>query len=185
VSTTDYIIDILLIAVIFRLVRPHPLSLRAALLPLTLVAAAGAVYLRPAALGGNDLLLIAACVAAGAVLGLASGSADRIWPGQDGSVFNQATALSVLAWVAGMGFRFGFEYYAYHWGGAAVARFSAQHHITGARAWTTALFLMAAAQVIARLATLQLRRLRTQPELNAGMTTRQPRPARFRGPEPY
>ena len=33
-SVTDYVIDILLILVIFRAVRPHPLTPRAALLPL-------------------------------------------------------------------------------------------------------------------------------------------------------
>ena len=54
-STTDYVIDILLIAVIFRLARPRELSPRAALPPLVLLAAAGVIYLRPTSLGGNDL----------------------------------------------------------------------------------------------------------------------------------
>jgi hypothetical protein len=169
VSTTDYVIDILLIAVIFRLVRPRELSPRAALLPLVLVIAAGSVYVRPTTLGGNDVLLIIVLIAAGAVLGLASGRADRIWSDAGaGRVLNQATALSLVTWVAGMGFRFGFEYYSYHSGGAAVARFSAGHHITGARAWTTALFLMAAAQVVCRLVVLQVRRVRAQARLAAG-----------------
>jgi hypothetical protein len=57
-SITDYVIDILLILVIFRAVRPHRLTPRAALLPLALLAVAGIVYLRPVTLGGNDLALI-------------------------------------------------------------------------------------------------------------------------------
>jgi len=53
VSITDYVVDILLILVIFRAVRPHPLTLRAALLPLILLAVAGIIYLRPVALRGK------------------------------------------------------------------------------------------------------------------------------------
>jgi hypothetical protein len=61
--------------------------------------------------------------------------------------------------ISGMGFRFAFAYYAYHSGGPAIARFSASYHITGAEAWTTALFLMAAGQVIARVGLRQVRRV--------------------------
>jgi hypothetical protein len=68
--------------------------------------------------------------------------------------------VSVLVWVIGMGFRFGFAYYAYHGGGPAVARFSVQHDLSGANIWTIALVLMAFGQVLARLAVLQIRRAR-------------------------
>ena len=91
-SVTDYVIDILLIAVIFRQVRTHPLTPRAALLPLMLLAIAGAIY---------------------------------------------------------------------HSGGPSIAKFSVSHDITGASIWTTAFFLMAFGQVIARAGMLQLRRIRS------------------------
>ena len=64
-TTTDYVIDILLIAVIFRQARPRELTLRNALLPLVLVAVAGAVYLGPVTVRGNDLALIVILVVAG------------------------------------------------------------------------------------------------------------------------
>jgi hypothetical protein len=159
-SVTDYVIDILLILVIFRQARPHELTARAALLPLALLVAAGAVYLRPFTLGGNDLLLIVILTVAGAVLGAVSGAGDRIWHDERGRLLCRAAAISVIAWVLGMGFRFWFAYYAYHSGGPAVARFSVRHDITGAGIWTTALVLMAFGQVLARLAVLQLRRMR-------------------------
>jgi hypothetical protein len=165
VSVTDYVIDILLILVIFRHVRPHQLTPRAAALPLVLLAIAGIIYLRPVTVGGNDLALILILVVAGIVLGALSGLADRIWPEQ-GRLWFRATALSVIAWVAGMGFRFGFAYYAYH-GGPAVARFSASHDTTGAGIWTLALVLMAFGQVLARLAILQVRRVRATSRLAA------------------
>lgn len=159
-SVTDYVIDILLILVIFRQARPHELTSRAALLPLALLVAAGAIYLRPFTLGGNDLLLIVILTVAGAVLGAVSGAADRIWQDERGRLLARAGAISVIAWVLGMGFRFWFAYYAYHSGGPAVARFSVRHDITGAGIWTAALVLMAFGQVLARLAVLQLRRIR-------------------------
>jgi hypothetical protein len=160
VSVTDYVVDILLILVIFRAVRPHELTPRAALLPLVLLAIAGVIYLRPITLGGDDLALILILTGVGIVLGVLSGLADRIWRDEHQRLVSRAVALSVIAWVIGMGFRFGFAYYAYHGGGPAVARFSVRHDLSGANIWTTALVLMAFGQVLARLAVLQIRRVR-------------------------
>ena len=157
---TDYVIDILLIAVIFRQVRPRELTLRSALVPLALMVAAGVIYLRPSALGGNDFILIVVLAAAGVVLGTLSGLADRFWHDERGQLLARAGALSVVAWVLGMGFRFGFAYYAYHSGAKAVANFSRSNHIMGSHIWTTALVLMAFGQVLARVGVLQARRLR-------------------------
>ena len=159
-SVTDYVIDILLILVIFRQVRPHELTPRAALLPLALLAIAGIIYLRPFTLGGNDLALILILAAVGIVLGGLSGLADRIWRDERRRLMFRAGVISVITWVAGMGFRFWFAYYAYHSGGPAVARFSVRHDITGADIWTTALVLMAFGQVLARLGVLQVRPVR-------------------------
>ena len=158
-TTTDYVIDILLIAVIFRQVRPRQLTLGNALLPLVLVAVAGAIYLGPVTVRGNDLALIIILTVAGAVLGLLSGLADKIWQDGAGRLLARASAFSIAAWVLGMGFRFWFVYYANHSGAAAVARFSRAHDLSGANIWTTALVLMAFGQVLARVGALQARRL--------------------------
>ncbi len=161
-SVTDYVIDILLIAVIFRQVRPHQLTPRAALLPLVLLAIAGAIYLKPPFTArGNDLALIVILTVAGAVLGVISGLADRVWTDRTGALLYRVSVLSIVAWIAGMGFRFAFQFWAYHSGGPSIARFSVSHDITGASTWTTAFFLMAFGQVIARVGMLQLRRIRS------------------------
>ena len=157
-SLTDYIIDILLILVIFRQVRPRHLTLHAVVLPLVLVAIAGVIYLRPITLRGNDLVLIVLLAILGVALGLVSGLADKVWRDERGRLIYRVGVVSVVAWILGMGFRFGFAYYAYHSGAGAVARFSASHQITGAGIWTTALVAMAFGQVLARLAVLQARR---------------------------
>jgi hypothetical protein len=83
-SSADYVIDILLILVIFRAGRPQPLTPRAALLPLALLAIAGIVQLQPVTLAGNVLGLIGILAAVGIVLGALSGLADGIWPEQGG-----------------------------------------------------------------------------------------------------
>jgi hypothetical protein len=160
VSVTDYVIDILLILVIFRQVPPRELTRRTIVLPLALLVIAGIIYLRPTTLKGNDLALIVILSVVGIVLGLLSGLADKVWRGRRGRLMYRVGAVSVVAWVLGMGFRFGFAYYAYHSGAATIARFSVSHDITGARIWTTALVAMAFGQVLARLAVLQVRRMR-------------------------
>jgi len=160
VSTADYIVDIALILVIFRRARPRELTVRSALLPLVLLVAAGVVYLRPSTPAGNDLALIAGLTAAGIALGLISGLSDVVWRGAGQRLLARAGLLSIVAWLAGMGFRFAFAYYATHSGGPAVASFSVRYHITGAETWTTALVLMAFGQVLARVGALQVRRVR-------------------------
>jgi hypothetical protein len=160
VSVTDYVIDVLLVVVILRQIRPHELTVRSALLPLLLLAAAGAVYLRSFTPRGNDLVLIVVLCAVGIALGALSGLGDRIWHDSGGRLIVQAGAVSVGAWVLGMGFRFAFDFYANHSGARSVVRFSTRHDISGAGIWTAALVLMAFGQVLARVGVLQGRRIR-------------------------
>jgi len=75
---------------------------------------AGIVYLRPVTLRGNDIALILILAAAGVVLGALSGLADTIWFDQQRRLIFRAGVTSGIIWVAGMRFRFGFGYYAYH-----------------------------------------------------------------------
>lgn len=85
-------------------------------------------------------------------LGTLSGLADRIWRDEQRRLMFRAGAISVITWVAGMGFRFWFAYCAYHSGGPAVARFSVRTASPAPIPGTTALVLMAFGQVLARLA---------------------------------
>ncbi len=98
----DYITDILLIAVVVLQMRVRTLTLRSLLLPLGLVAGAGAVYLRPISFAGNNLALIAVLLAAAITLGTLSGRATSVWR-QGDRVLSRAGLLAALLWVAGMG----------------------------------------------------------------------------------
>jgi hypothetical protein len=56
-STTDYIVDIALILVIFWQVRPRELTAGAVILPLAIIAYAGFHYLHRFTVAGNDVLM--------------------------------------------------------------------------------------------------------------------------------
>lgn len=155
----DYITDIALIAVVVLQMRVRTLTLRSLLLPLGLVAGAGLVYLRPVSLAGNNLTLIVVLVAAGLTLGTLSGLTTSVWR-RGATVVSQAGLVAAFLWVLGMAARFAFAVWVTHSGAAAVGRFSFRHDITGAHIWPFALVLMAYAEVLSRIAVLQVRRVR-------------------------
>jgi hypothetical protein len=163
-STADYVIDILLILVIFRQLRARTLTGRSALLPITLVAYAGSHYLHHFAFGGNDLMLILLLTFVGIFLGALSAFTTTVWTDNSGLVLARAGLLAATSWVAGMGFRFAFAVWANSGsGGRSLTRYSMRHHVTSIQAWTTALVLMAFGEVLSRVAILQIRRFRVAP----------------------
>lgn len=156
-SLTDYLVDTLLILIIVVQMRPRRLTARSVLLPVGVLVWVGFSYLRAFTLGGNDLALIAVLTVVGAALGIVSGLLTAVWRDGD-TVLARAGFGAAAAWVAGMGFRFGFEVWANTAaGGAELARLSAEHGITSGQAWTTALVLMAFGEVLCRVGVMQLR----------------------------
>jgi hypothetical protein len=156
-TTTEWITDIALLLIVFRQLREGRVDLRFFLLPLGIVAFVAHSYLSSVPTAGNDLVLIAALMGVGAVLGIAGGVYTRIRTvGED--VLIKAGAVSALLWVLGMGARMAFQLWTEHGGGADnVARFSVAHHITSDQAWVAAFVLMALTEVVTRLATIFLR----------------------------
>ena len=169
-STEDFIVDILLIVVIFRQLWARPYSARTMVLPLAVVVWAGFHYLTGFPTGGNDLWLIALLTLIGLALGLASAATTFMWRDETGQVLGRAGVWACVTWVTGMGFRFAFALYATSKAGdRAIGTFSRHHAISGSQAWTTALVLMAFAEVISRVVMLQARRLKL-----AGAATARP-----------
>jgi hypothetical protein len=156
-SLGDYIIDLLLIALVLRQIRRQNLTAGSIILPAVLIIVAGLNYLRPFRLGGNDVALIVLLTAVGIGLGLLSGLATRVWR-ENGVIMCQAGVAAALLWTVGMAARFAFAYYSTHGGRNEVAQFSITHNITGDAVWVTALVLMAFGEVLARVLILQIRR---------------------------
>jgi len=154
---TDYLLDIALLAVVFRQVRESRFGRHAVLLPVGICVFVGMHYLRSLPTAGNDLLLIALFSAIGVALGVVSAMATHVRRDGGKQALVKAGWIAAGAWVLGMGFRFGFSLWTSHGGDPALARFSASHDITSAAAWTDALVLMAFGEVFVRTAILWIR----------------------------
>lgn len=155
-TTTDWIIDIALLAVVFRQIRESRVDLRFVLIPMGLVSYFATQYLHGLPTAGNDLVLIGGLTAVGAVLGIAGGMVTKLRFDGKHAVIRAGWA-AVILWVLGMGSRMAFQFYASHGGGESIGRFSAHHDITTEQAWVTAFILMAFTEVATRVGTLLVR----------------------------
>jgi hypothetical protein len=159
-TTTDYIINAILILLVVRQVRGQRLDLFGLLLPLVLVLVAGQHFLHTIPTAGNDLVLIIGLATAGAILGLMSGLATHMRLGTDRVALARAGWIAGGLWVLGVGTRMGFAFASSHGLGPAIQHFSIANQITSADAWTAALVLMALSEVTARIVTLNIRSVR-------------------------
>jgi hypothetical protein len=163
-TTSDYILDIALIGLVFLQVRGRRLSLRMLAIPVGIVIYVATKYLHGVPTAGNDVLLVVLGAGVGISLGIACGFATRLHASADG-VIAKAGILAAVLWVAGVGTRLAFQLYATHGGGAAIERFSVAHHITSNQAWVATLILMALGEAIARTAVLTARAYRLDPSI--------------------
>ena len=140
-----YVINAVLILMVIRQVREHPLDLRSLAAPVLAVGCAAVLFLHSVPAGGNDIALELACVLAGAVMGAG------------GRPLGRAGALAASKWIGGVGARLAFAVAATYGAGPAIARFRVAHHITGSAAFVAALVMMALADVLTRLVVIYLR----------------------------
>jgi hypothetical protein len=188
-TTTDWIIDLALILIVLRQIKEHRLDRAFVIVPLALVGYTASHYLHSIPTAGNDLLLVGILGGVGAALGLVSGLATRVRT-VDGVALVRAGFWAATLWVLGVGTRLAFQLYATHGGGGSVARFSAHHDITGSDVWTSALVIMALAEVVVRLAvivgrgTVGVRRSRAATAGGVPVRELQPSPDRVRPAPP-
>jgi hypothetical protein len=161
-TTTDYLINIALIALVILQIRGSRLDMKTLIRPVVLVAAAAIYYLRGFPAGGNDLLLYAILGGLGLVLGVACGATTRVWQADDGFAYAKAGVIAAALWVIGIGSRLAFEEFVTHGGGTDIVKFSVTHDITSQNAWVAGLVLMALAEVISRLVAIRVRGARAR-----------------------
>jgi hypothetical protein len=156
-TTTDWIIDIALILIVFRQLREQRLTLGTIALPVALMGWAGFTYLHSLPTVGNDLVLIAALAGVGVVFGLFGGLLTRVRY-RTGNVYIKATVTAAALWVVSMGLRMAFAVWSSYGSGAShLTSFSVAHGITSGQAWVAALIFMAFGEVIVRLGTIIIR----------------------------
>jgi hypothetical protein len=156
-NITIYLINASLILLVIRQIREHPLDARSLATPVLAVGCAAVLFLHSVPAGGNDLVLAAACVLTGAVMGTIGGLATRLRLSNDGRPLGRAGVLAASMWIGGVGARLAFAVAASNGAGPTIARFSVAHHITGSAAWVAALVMMALADVLTRLVVIYLR----------------------------
>src|SRR5580700_6579036 len=115
-TTTDYLINFGLVALVILQIRGSRLDLRTALRPVILVAAAALYYLRSIPTSGNDVLLDLVLGSAGLVLGVACGLTTKVWHAADGHAYAKAGGIAAVLWVIGLGSRLAFEEFWTHGG---------------------------------------------------------------------
>ena len=163
-TTTDWIIDLALIGVVFLQVRSRRLNRLLVLVPVALSAWAAAAYLKAFPTGGNDLLLIGLGLGFGIALGVLAGVFTTVTADDEGYAVSKAGAAAAVFWIVGVGTRFAFQLYATYGGAHAIARFSATHSITSTDAWTAALVLMAIGEALLRTGVVAYRGYRVAPD---------------------
>jgi len=72
-TTTDYLIDSLLVLLVLMQIRERKLTTRTLIRPLVIVGVAVLNYLHGIPTAGNDLILVGAFALLGALIGVASG----------------------------------------------------------------------------------------------------------------
>jgi hypothetical protein len=161
-SITDYLIDSALVLLVLVQIKERTLTTKTLLRPLVVLAIAVSNYLHGIPTAGNDLVLVAVLALFGLSIGVASGQTVRMRLGRDGGVLARAGWASAFFWVLGMGSRFAFAVWVSHGGASTIGRFSAQHQITSAEAWTAALLAMAVFEVCGRTLVVAARRHQLQ-----------------------
>jgi hypothetical protein len=171
-TTTDWIIDLGLIAIVFLQIRGRRLSLRQLLLPVGLSAWAALTYLKGIPTAGNDLALVALGLGLGVTLGALAAIFTRVTRGAEGYAYTKAGVLAATLWVAGVGTRLAFQLYATHGGGPSIERFSQAHSITSTEAWVAALILMAIGEALTRTVVVGFRGYKLAPQHFLGQASR-------------
>jgi hypothetical protein len=155
-TTIDYLINAGFLLLIVRQARERELDLRSVVMPLVLVFFVGQMYIHTIPTSGNDLVLVAALAAVGLGLGIASGIATHIRPGEHGLAVARVGWVAGILLVTGIGSRMVFAFALSHGFDPTVRSFSMAHQI-GFTAWPVALVSMAILEVTARLVIVQVR----------------------------
>ena len=150
-TTTDWILDIVLIALVLRQIREARIDKRFVLIPASIVAYTGSHYLTSVPTGGNNLYYVGGLLALGIALGVAGGLTTHV-RAAEGHGYARAGLAAAGIWVVSMSVRMGFLVWISYGSGKDWLRdYSIAHHVTSGNVWQTGLVLLALSEVIVRL----------------------------------
>jgi len=152
-NTTQWILNIGILAVMLSQFGEHVASRRRLVLPLAIAAVVAVNVVPGVPTAGNDVALAAVGALAGALMGLAAAALMRVRTRDDGRVTVTAGWGYAALWTAVIGGRMAFALWASGPGGRTVGTFSMAHHIT-AEGWVAFFVLMALAMIVVRTAVI-------------------------------
>jgi hypothetical protein len=161
-NALDYILDAVLLATVFVQFRGRKLSYRYILIPVAIVVYFLFAYLKGVPTAGNDLALIIAGVAFGAIFGIGAGIFTRVYTTHKG-IYAKAGLLAAAFWTVGVVLRTAFSIYAVDGGASAdrtIGNFMRTDHITSSNAIVACLLLMVLAEVVSRQLIIGIRYFR-------------------------
>jgi hypothetical protein len=155
-TTTDYLINAVLILVVLRQARERQIDLRSFIAPMVAMFIIARQYVHSIPTAGNDLVLVGVLAAAGLTFGVAGGFATHLRAGDDGLAYARVGWIAGGLLLAGICARMLFVFAVHNGAEHAISSFSIANQI-GAGAWPIALVAMALIEVTARLVTVQVR----------------------------
>ena len=155
-TTTDYILNAVLVFVVLRQARERVLDTRSWLVPLSILAYVAHMYVHTIPTSGNDLVLVAALAGLGLALGVAGGFATQVRVDRDGVGYARVGWIAGFLLIAGISARMIFVFGVNNGFGSAIRHFSITNHLS-VDAWPMALVSMAILEVATRIILVQVR----------------------------
>lgn len=161
-NTTQWILNIGILALMLTQFGEHVASRRRLVLPLAAVAVVAVNVLPGIPTAGSDLGFALIGALAGTLLGVAAAALMRVRGREDGRVTITAGWGYAALWTAVIGGRIAFALWATGPGMRQVGTFSMAHHITG-DGWVAFFVLMAVAMILSRTLVVGAQVLRRLP----------------------
>jgi hypothetical protein len=150
-TTFDYVLAPLLLALILWNMRAHELTRRRLLRPVVIAATVCLAFLHGVPTAGADAALVAVGVVAGIACGAFTAWATSVRLDRgSGRVVAAASLVAMIVTAVVFVARFGFAVAASNGLGPAIGRLSAHLHVHSKQAWVAALVLMVAADLVTR-----------------------------------
>jgi hypothetical protein len=169
-SLETIVVSLLLLWVVVRQFRGRVVTTWNLVWPVLLVLVVGLEYIHSFPINGNNLLVVIAGAAIGALLGGLCGAFTSLSRNAAGRLVARTTLLAALFWIVGISARLGFKLYLNHGGVRSLVQFDRLCHITSIDAWVAAALLMSLADVSGRAVTLLVRSRRLHASLAADGT---------------
>lgn len=152
----EWIISLLLVAVVLRQIRGKRLTVFSLTWPIILILYAFFSYFTTIPSYKSDWILVLALMFIGLLLGLGCGISTQVYI-QNNTIKAKANFLAATLWIVGMASRIIFSIYVSQGGAKHIENISSKLHLHSYNTWAVALIFMALLEVLSRSFILYIR----------------------------